>query len=125
MAAYQSPDFMQLDDFHYSDEERMVRDSVRDWVTREFLPRLTDPLDQSSLDSHVNILMLNPKLEPTRTNILANLNKPPFDILKLTLRYQPLLRKHLQVDELGQGQFIPVPALQGLEALLVGIEHQV
>ena len=46
MAAYQSPDFMHLDDLHYSDEERMVRDSVRDWVTREFLPSLTEHVRQ-------------------------------------------------------------------------------
>ncbi len=42
MAAYQSPDFLLLDDFHFSEEERMVRDSVREWVTGEFLPTLTD-----------------------------------------------------------------------------------
>ena len=46
VAAYQSPDFLQLDEFHYSDEERMVRDSVRDWVTREFLPTLTEHVRQ-------------------------------------------------------------------------------
>ncbi len=46
MAAYQSPDFLQLDDNHYSDEERMVRDSVRDWVSREFLPKLTEHVRQ-------------------------------------------------------------------------------
>jgi glutaryl-CoA dehydrogenase len=46
VAAYQSPDFLQLDDNHYSDEERMVRDSVRDWVSREFLPKLTEHVRQ-------------------------------------------------------------------------------
>ena len=46
MAAYQSPDFLHLDDNHYSDEERMVRDSVRDWVSREFLPKLTEHVRQ-------------------------------------------------------------------------------
>ncbi|MEO1916345.1 MAG: acyl-CoA dehydrogenase family protein [Myxococcales bacterium] len=46
MAAYQSPDFLHLDDNHYSDEERMVRDSVRDWVSREFLPKITEHVRQ-------------------------------------------------------------------------------
>ncbi|MCS5619108.1 MAG: acyl-CoA dehydrogenase family protein [Myxococcota bacterium] len=46
MAAYQSPDFLHLDDNLYSDEERMVRDSVRDWVSREFLPKLTEHVRQ-------------------------------------------------------------------------------
>jgi glutaryl-CoA dehydrogenase len=46
VAAYQSPDFLHLDDNHYSDEERMVRDSVRDWVSREFLPKLTEHVRQ-------------------------------------------------------------------------------
>jgi glutaryl-CoA dehydrogenase len=46
VAAYQSPDFLHLDDTHYSDEERMVRDSVRDWVSREFLPKLTEHVRQ-------------------------------------------------------------------------------
>jgi glutaryl-CoA dehydrogenase len=46
VAAYQSPDFMHLDDFHFSEEERMVRDSVREWVTGEFLPSLTEHVRQ-------------------------------------------------------------------------------
>ncbi len=46
MAAYQSPDFLHLDDFHFSEEERMVRDSVREWVTGEFLPALTEHIRQ-------------------------------------------------------------------------------
>ena len=46
MADYNSPDFMRLDDTLFSDEERMVRDSVRDWVTRGFLPKLTDHIRQ-------------------------------------------------------------------------------
>jgi glutaryl-CoA dehydrogenase len=37
MADYQSPDFLQLDEL-LSDEQRMTRDSVREFVTREFLP---------------------------------------------------------------------------------------
>jgi len=42
MADYQSPDFLLLDDTHFDDDERMVRDSARDWVTREFLPRIQE-----------------------------------------------------------------------------------
>jgi glutaryl-CoA dehydrogenase len=46
MASYSSPDFLQLDESQYSDEERMVRDSVREWVTREFLPRIQEHIRQ-------------------------------------------------------------------------------
>ena len=42
MADYASPDFLLLDDFHYSDEERGVRDAVRAWVSAEFLPRIQE-----------------------------------------------------------------------------------
>ncbi len=46
MASYQSPDFLQLDDYHFSEEERLVRDSVRDWVSGEFLPCVTEHIRQ-------------------------------------------------------------------------------
>ncbi|MDP6977506.1 MAG: acyl-CoA dehydrogenase family protein [Myxococcota bacterium] len=46
MASYQSPDFLQLDDYHFSEEERLVRNSVRDWVNGEFLPRVTEHIRQ-------------------------------------------------------------------------------
>ena len=46
VATYQSPDFLNLDAHHYSEEERMVRDSVRDWVSGEFLPKLTEHVRQ-------------------------------------------------------------------------------
>jgi glutaryl-CoA dehydrogenase len=46
MASYSSPDFLQLDESQFSDEERMVRDSVREWVTREFLPRIQEHVRQ-------------------------------------------------------------------------------
>lgn len=39
-------DFMRLDDTQFSDEERVVRDAVRDWVSKEFLPRLQDHIRQ-------------------------------------------------------------------------------
>ena len=42
MAEYTSPDFMHLDETLFSDEERMVRDSIRKWVDRAFLPHLTE-----------------------------------------------------------------------------------
>ena len=46
MAEYTSPDFALLDETQYSDEERSVRDSVRAWVTNEFLPVLTEHIRQ-------------------------------------------------------------------------------
>ena len=40
MADYSSVDFLRLDETQFSEEERAVRDSIRDWVSKEFLPRL-------------------------------------------------------------------------------------
>ena len=37
MFVYESPDFLQLDDL-FTPEERRVRDSVREWVDRRFMP---------------------------------------------------------------------------------------
>src|SRR4029453_11961263 len=37
MANFQGLDFLRLDEL-LSDEERLARDTVREWVTREFLP---------------------------------------------------------------------------------------
>ena len=42
MAEFSGTDFLLLDDSQFSDEERMVRESVREWVTAEFLPRLQE-----------------------------------------------------------------------------------
>jgi glutaryl-CoA dehydrogenase len=39
-------DFLRLDDTHFSEEERMVRDSVRDWVRQEFMPRIQEHVRQ-------------------------------------------------------------------------------
>jgi glutaryl-CoA dehydrogenase len=39
MADFQGVDFLHLDEL-LSDEERLARDTVREWVTREFLPRI-------------------------------------------------------------------------------------
>jgi glutaryl-CoA dehydrogenase len=38
LADYASPDFLMLDETQFSEEELLVRQSVRDWVTGEFLP---------------------------------------------------------------------------------------
>ena len=35
-----------MDDTQFSAEERLVRDSVRDWVSKEFLPRLQEHIRQ-------------------------------------------------------------------------------
>jgi glutaryl-CoA dehydrogenase len=40
LADYSGVDFLQLDETQFSEEERAVRDSIRDWVSKEFLPRL-------------------------------------------------------------------------------------
>ena len=39
MANFAGLDFLRIDEL-LSDEERLARDTVRDWVTREFLPRI-------------------------------------------------------------------------------------
>jgi glutaryl-CoA dehydrogenase len=41
MADYQGVDFLRLDEL-LSDEERLARDTVREWVGREFLPRIQE-----------------------------------------------------------------------------------
>ncbi len=46
MADFTSPDFLHLDETQYSEEECMVRDSVRDWVSNEFMPRLQEHVRQ-------------------------------------------------------------------------------
>ena len=46
MAGYGGVDFLQLDETHFSEEERVVRDSVRDWVSKEFLPRIQEHVRQ-------------------------------------------------------------------------------
>jgi len=39
-------DFLQLDDTAFSEDERMARDAVREWVSKEFLPRLQEHVRQ-------------------------------------------------------------------------------
>jgi glutaryl-CoA dehydrogenase len=46
LADYTGVDFLRLDDTQLSDEEQVVRDSIRDWVSKEFLPRLQDHIRQ-------------------------------------------------------------------------------
>ena len=46
MPDYPGVDFLRLDDTQLSDEERVVRDSIRDWVSKEFLPRLQEHIRQ-------------------------------------------------------------------------------
>ena len=41
MSEYQGVDFLRLDEL-YSDEERLARDSVREFVSKEFLPRVQE-----------------------------------------------------------------------------------
>jgi len=46
VADYVSPDFLKLDDTQFSDEEIAVRESVRDWVSKEFMPRIQEHVRQ-------------------------------------------------------------------------------
>ena len=46
MAHFTGVDFLRLDDTQHSDEELVVRDQVRDWVSKEFLPRLQEHVRQ-------------------------------------------------------------------------------
>jgi glutaryl-CoA dehydrogenase len=47
MAKYQAPDFFDIDDL-LSDEERMVRDAVRDWVSDRWMPVVEDAYREGS-----------------------------------------------------------------------------
>jgi glutaryl-CoA dehydrogenase len=42
VADFSGVDFLRLDDSHFSEEEKLVRDSVREWVSKEFLPRIQE-----------------------------------------------------------------------------------
>jgi len=46
VADYASPDFLMLDETQFSDEEISVRESVRDWVSKEFMPRIQEHVRQ-------------------------------------------------------------------------------
>ena len=39
-------DFLQLDKTQFDDEERLVRDSIQEWVAKEFLPRIQEHVRQ-------------------------------------------------------------------------------
>ena len=45
MADYQDVDFLRLDEL-LSDEDRLARDTVREWVTNEFLPQIQEHIRQ-------------------------------------------------------------------------------
>jgi len=42
VAEFTGVDFLQLDQTQFSEEERMVRDSTRDWVSKEFMPLIQE-----------------------------------------------------------------------------------
>ncbi|MAJ58590.1 MAG: acyl-CoA dehydrogenase [bacterium TMED88] len=46
MPAFEAPDFLKLDETQFSEEERMIRDSARAWVSGEFLPRIQEHVRQ-------------------------------------------------------------------------------
>ena len=39
-------DFLQLDETQFDDEDRLVRDSIQEWVAKEFLPRIQEHVRQ-------------------------------------------------------------------------------
>ena len=45
MADFQAPDFLQLDDL-LAEEEKLARDTVRDFVGKEFLPVIQEHVRQ-------------------------------------------------------------------------------
>ena len=46
MPAFEAPDFLKLDETQFSEEERLIRDSARAWVSGEFLPRVQEHVRQ-------------------------------------------------------------------------------
>ena len=46
VADFSGSDFLKLDEVHFSAEERLARDSIRDWVSKEFLPRVQEHIRQ-------------------------------------------------------------------------------
>ncbi|MDG2051630.1 MAG: acyl-CoA dehydrogenase family protein [Myxococcota bacterium] len=46
MPAFEAPDFLKLDETQFAEEERLIRDSARAWVSGEFLPRIQDHIRQ-------------------------------------------------------------------------------
>jgi glutaryl-CoA dehydrogenase len=46
VADFASPDFLKLDDTQFTDEEITVRESVREWVSKEFMPRIQEHVRQ-------------------------------------------------------------------------------
>ena len=46
MPAFEAPDFLKLDETQFTEEERLIRDSARAWVSGEFLPRVQEHVRQ-------------------------------------------------------------------------------
>lgn len=49
---YESPDFYQVDDL-FTEEHKLVRDSVRDWVKKEISPIIEDCCQKSAFPMHI------------------------------------------------------------------------
>ena len=50
---YQAPDFMSLDSSFYSEEEKMIRDSIRSFVSKEVLPIIGDHYEKGTFPKHL------------------------------------------------------------------------
>jgi glutaryl-CoA dehydrogenase len=50
--AYSAPDFMKIDDY-LSDDEKMVRDTVRSFVSNEIMPIIADHYDKGTFPKHL------------------------------------------------------------------------
>lgn len=52
MKPFEAPDFMHLDQ-HFSDEEKMIRDTIRQFVSKEVLPIIADHYEEGTFPDHL------------------------------------------------------------------------
>lgn len=52
MKPFEAPDFMNLDQ-HFSDEEKMIRDTIRQFVSKEILPIIADHYEEGTFPDHL------------------------------------------------------------------------
>jgi glutaryl-CoA dehydrogenase len=52
MKAFESPDFLNIDS-HLSDDEKMIRNSVREFVSKEVMPIIADHYDKGTFPKHL------------------------------------------------------------------------
>ena len=52
MSEYKAPDHFLVDDL-LSDEHKIIRQSVRDWIDREFKPIIEDHFEKATFPHHL------------------------------------------------------------------------